>query len=145
MPLFSVIVLAMPWNAAVKAVLVGFLTVGGPEIVALLSIAILGKECFDLLAGKVYAGFKQLTRPGAVSKLRYRIGLVMFLLPVVPTYIQGYAPHLLPDSSPMRLYVNIGADVMFLTSLFLLGGDFWNKLRSLFIYEARAEFPPGKS
>jgi len=30
---------------------------------------------------------------------------------------------------------------MFLISLFVLGGDFWDKLRSLFVRESRAVFP----
>jgi hypothetical protein len=28
-----------------------------------------------------------------------------------------------------------------LASLFVLGGDFWDKLRALFLYQARAIFP----
>ena len=31
-------------------------------------------------------------------------------------------------------------DVMLLTSLFVLGGEFWDKLRALFVHESRAEF-----
>jgi hypothetical protein len=53
----------------------------------------------------------------------------------------AYAPWWLPDSSPERLYVNLGADAMFLVSLFVLGGDFWDKLRAIFVREARAVFP----
>jgi hypothetical protein len=33
---------------------------------------------------------------------------------------------------------------MFLASLFVLGGDFWDKLRALFVREARAVFPEKK-
>ena len=66
----------------------------------------------------------------------------MFLLPLIPTYIMAYAPQWLPDQSPQRLYVNLAADFLFLTSLFVLGGDFWDKLRALFVYDARAQFEP---
>jgi hypothetical protein len=34
----------------------------------------------------------------------------------------------------------IASDVMFLASLFVPGGDFWDKLRALFIYKAKARF-----
>jgi hypothetical protein len=34
----------------------------------------------------------------------------------------------------------IGGDILFLTSIFVLGGDFWDKVRSLFIYNAKADF-----
>jgi hypothetical protein len=53
----------------------------------------------------------------------------------------GYMPSWLPDSSPVRPYVSIASDVIFLVSLFVLGGDFWDKIRSLFVSEARAWFP----
>ena len=66
----------------------------------------------------------------------------MFLLPLIPTYMMAYVPQWLPDSSPQRLYVNLAADFLFLASLFVLGGDFWDKLRALFVYDARAQFEP---
>jgi hypothetical protein len=34
----------------------------------------------------------------------------------------------------------VAGDIMFLTGLFVLGGDFWDKLKSLFVYESRAVF-----
>ncbi len=71
------------------------------------------------------------------NKLRF------YLAPIIPTYIMGYAPQWLPDHSAQRLYVNLAADFMFLTSLFVLGGDFWDKLRALFVYDARVQFGPG--
>ena len=83
-----------------------------------------------------------------MSRTRYRVGLVMFLLPLIPTYVMAYAPQWLPDHSPLRLYVNLAADFIFLSGLFVLGGDFWDKLRALFVYDARVEFGPphlGKS
>ena len=54
----------------------------------------------------------------------------------------AYAPQWLPDHSPLRLYVNLAADFIFLSGLFVLGGDFWDKLRGLFVYDARVEFRP---
>jgi hypothetical protein len=40
-----------------------------------------------------------------------------------------------------RISVNVAADMLFVVSLFVLGGEFWDKLRALFVYDARAEFP----
>jgi len=31
--------------------------------------------------------------------------------------------------------------VLLVASLFVLGGDFWDKLRALFVHEARVQFP----
>ncbi|MGD1986316.1 MAG: hypothetical protein PVH74_11575 [Desulfobacterales bacterium] len=33
----------------------------------------------------------------------------------------------------------------FVASFFILGGDFWDKFRALFIYEAKAQIPKRKS
>jgi hypothetical protein len=66
--------------------------------------------------------------------------LIMFLVPVILTYVMAYAPWWLPDTSSARLYVNIAADCMFIASLFVRGGDFWDKLAALFLYESRVQF-----
>jgi len=34
----------------------------------------------------------------------------------------------------------VGGDIMFLIALFVLGGEFWDKLKSLFVYESKAVF-----
>jgi hypothetical protein len=132
---------SLPLPIAVKGLIIGLMSVGGPEVVAILSVALLGKQTFDLITGKMVGALGRLAPHGSVSRLRYKIGLVLFILPMIPTYIMGYAPQFLPDALPSRLYVNIASDLMFVTSLFVLGGDFWDKLRSLFVYNARAQFP----
>ena len=127
---------------AVKATIIGLLTVGGPEIFAILAVVCLGKENLLVIKDKILAFLRLIKPAGPVSRGRYRLGLVMFLLPIIPTYIMAYVPQWLPDHSPQRLYVNLAADFLFLTSLFVLGGDFWDKLRALFVYDARAQFEP---
>ena len=139
-PLLGILVANTSLAPAAKAAIIGLLTVGGPEILAILGIALLGKEAFEAISSRALSLLSRLAPSGSVSKVRYQIGLVLFLLPIVPTYVMGYAPQFLPDNSPQRLYVNISSDLMFLTSLFVLGGDFWDKLRALFIYDARAAF-----
>ena len=144
LPLFGILVARLDLPLAVKASSIGLLTVGGPEILAILAVVFLGKENLIVIKNKILALLKLIKPAGPVSPRRYRLGLVMFLLPIIPTYIMAYLPQWLPDSSPQRLYVNLAADFLFLTSLFVLGGDFWDKLRALFVYEARAQFerPP---
>jgi hypothetical protein len=36
--------------------------------------------------------------------------------------------------------VSLIGDVMFVASLFVLGGDFWDKIRALFSHSARVQF-----
>ncbi len=111
---------------------------------AIFAVALLGKQVFDQLRERAFAILKTMAPQGSVSRARYRIGLILFVLPFIPSYIMGYAPHLLPDSLPTRLYVNIASDLCFLISLFVLDGDFCDKLKALFVYDAKIGFAPGR-
>lgn len=44
----------------------------------------------------------------------------------VATYIPGFMQHPLPYA--------IGGDLLLLASLFVLGGDFWDKVKALFVH-----------
>ena len=145
MPFTGIWIAQSHFPAAVKAILIGLLSIGGPEIIALISITILGKECFEFIVSKCFSFLKNLAPKGSVSKLRYQIGLCMFVLPLLPWYILAYAPEIIPASHEARLAFCLASDLCFWSSLFVLGGDFWDKLRSLFIYEARAVIPPAVS
>ncbi len=142
LPLFGILVARLPLSLPVKATIIGLLMVGGPEVFGILAVVCLGKKNLLYIKDKIVVWLKRFRPAAPVSRTRYRLGLVMFLLPLVPTYIMAYIPRWLPDHSPQRLYVNLAADFIFLTSLFVLGGDFWDKLRALFVYDARAEFGP---
>ena len=115
---------------------------GIPELLVILAVVCLGKENLIDIKDKLLALLQLIRPPGPVSRWRYRVGLVMFLLPLIPIYIMAYVPQWLPDHSTLRLYANLAADLMFVSSLFVLGGDFWDKLRALFVYDARVQFEP---
>jgi hypothetical protein len=142
LPLFGFLVARLPLSLAAKAVIIGLLTVGGPELFGILAVVCLGKEKLLQIKDYLWARLRRLRPASPVGLARYRVGLVMFLVPLIPTYIMAYVPQWLPDHSPQRLYVNLAADFIFLASLLVLGGDFWDKLRALFVYDARVEFGP---
>lgn len=144
LPLCAPLVALTNWPLAMKGAVGGILFFGF-EIMAIPAVAIMGKENFNRIMAKMKGWLGMLKPAGGVGKVRHVIGLVMFLLPLVPTYVMAYAPQWLPDHSPERLWVNISSDVIFLVSLFVLGGDFWDKLGSLFVREARAIFPEKKT
>lgn len=144
-PLLGIWVAQTQLPVAIKTVIIGILTFGGPEILAVLAVAVLGKEAFDLLAGKVFAVLGKLAPKGSVSRHRYKIGLLIFVFSFVPSYILSYCPTLVPEDPPWRIISCILADIMLVASLFILGGDFWDKLRALFVYDAVAHFPQSNS
>ena len=103
LPLFGFLVARLGLPLAVKATIIGLLTVGGPEILGILAVVCLGKENLLLIKDKILAVLRLIKPTAVVSRWRYRLGLVMFLLPIIPTYIMAYAPQWLPDQSPQRL------------------------------------------
>ena len=130
----------MPWPASVKAAVWGVLFFT-PEVCTLAAVAIMGKENYERFKKVAFAFIGRIKPEGDIGEWRHRIGLAMFFLPLVPTYIQAYKPEWLPDNSPWRWAAKIGADVIFVASFFVLGGDFWDKLHALFVRGARAQMP----
>jgi hypothetical protein len=144
MPIGVPFVVGSDWLAGVKAVVSGILMFG-PEIMAVVAAALMGKENFDRIMQRVKGGLKGLKPAGDVNRLRHAIGLVLFLTPALFAWIASYTLFLTSEEYTLRVAVNLGADALFVAGLFVLGGDFWDKLRALFVREARAVFPPSAS
>jgi len=77
-----------------------------------------------------------------VGKTRHTIGLVMFFMPIAFGFLAPYFSHQLNFIEGNEIIYNIAGDVMIFLSLFVLGGNFWDKLRSLFVRQAKPQFPP---
>jgi len=124
-----------------KTVLSGLLLLGIPELFMLAAAAILGRSGFDYLIGKISGFLKDYAPPDTVSRTRYRIGLAMFLLPLIFAWLTPYVLPVLPDFEAHRIAYGVSGDLLLLASFFVLGGDFWDKLRALFVRDAKAHFP----
>jgi hypothetical protein len=122
-----------------KDIVLGIFWISAP-LMKITSVAILGKPSYLWIKSRFRHLFHKVVRPYHESKLRYNIGLVMFLLPVIPNYIMAYAPQIITDNFYLRLGINISIDVVFVGSLFVLGGDFWDKLKALFSFSAKVCF-----
>jgi hypothetical protein len=140
-PLFIPLVTRSDLPIETKTLLSGFLLIGVPEIFSLVSIVILGKSGFDYIKTNVFAFLKLAVPQGPVSRMRYRIGLFMLLLHAMYANLTFYAPDIIPGYAESRITMNLSADFLFLVTLLVLGGDFWEKLRALFTYDAKAHIP----
>jgi hypothetical protein len=89
------------------------------------------------LKNKVGQFFKQYGPPDTVSKTRYTTGLIMFIIPFFIGWLLPYMDHLIPSYEEYHLWINIPADILLILSLFVLGGDFWEKIRSLFLFNQK--------
>jgi hypothetical protein len=125
-----------------KATLVGALVLGGPKVGLLVAIAILGRPGFVHLRTLVFGYLKP---PSEVSVVRHRIGVVMLVGAMVFSALEPYVFALLPAYKENGRLYSFAVDMMMLGSIFVLGGDFWDKLRALFIRDAKALFPQQSS
>jgi hypothetical protein len=114
------------------------LVAGLPEVGMVLAAAVLGKQGFAMLKGKLFALLRKHTAPGAVSARRYRIGLFMFLTPLALGWLGPYAVHFFPVLASKSLLPAFIPDLVFAASFIVLGAEFWEKIRSLFVYDKSA-------
>lgn len=130
-PLFIPLVTSSNLSSGWKTFLSGFLALGIPEIFMLIAAGILGKQGFAYLKSKLW----RLIQPAeTVSLLRYRIGLLLLFLPILFIWLHPYLEQAKPDLADQRMLLGLISDGLVIISLFVLGGEFWDKLRGLFIY-----------
>ncbi len=129
-------------STEVKTLLSGLLVVGIPQLLMLATVALVGKAGFSYIKQQAFGKLIKLAPPREVSNVRYYIGLAMFSLPFLVAFLGPYFAQWVPSGiMDGRLAVGLLGDTVFLASLFVLGGDFWDKLKALFIPGAKARFP----
>ena len=132
-PLVTASALPTAWKVGLS----GLLVAGIPEIGMIVAVAIMGKKGFARFKAMLGRWFAPLAPRYRVHPARYRIGLAMFVLPLALAWVGPYFGHELPAYDTHPLPYAIGGDVMLLASLFMLGGEFWDKLGALFTQEVR--------
>lgn len=128
-------------------------TVVGGEIVSLASIAFLGKEGFKAIKNKVVV-FAKSTYTAPVGRTRHRVGIVLLLANVVTMYVmmiyawdafaiattEGPAAPVwglnIEDQGSLVFTLFLLGEISFLVSIYVLGADWWEKFRRIFVWEA---------
>lgn len=127
---------------ALKATLSGIFLLVVPKVFLLIAVAIMGKPGFAYLKSMIGGYFRRFAPPATVSAARYRIGLILLITPIVLSSLGDYLSlYLIPLRQEYPYLLAMGGDLLILLGLFVLGGDFWDKLRALFVHEAKAVFP----
>ncbi len=137
-PLLIPFVMQSSLSTEWKTLLSGFLALGVPEIFMLIAISIMGKEGFQFLKTKLW---RMIEPPATVGLLRYYFGLLLLLIPILFIWLWPYV-----ESSQLwmlenRITLSLISMAVVTISLIVLGGDFWDKLRGLFIYGTRVIQP----
>jgi len=89
-PLLIPFVTSSDLSAGWKAALSGPLALGIPELFMIIAAGVAGKEGFNYIKSKVFGFLKKHGPPETVSKARYRIGLVLFLIPILVGWLLPY-------------------------------------------------------
>lgn len=103
------------------------------KVLLLTCIAVMGKEGFQQLKGIVMGKAKRLAPVQKVGPVRHAIGLVMFFIPLLTSMLEPYIDQFWPGLRPDKWQFQVLGDIMLIASFFVLGGDFWSKLRALFV------------
>ena len=137
-PLLIPWVLTLEISTGMKSLISGLLALGIPELFMLIAVGILGKEGFQYLKKSIFSWFRKYGPPDTVSKPRYIVGLILFSTSILSGLVLPYIWDFVPIIKDNLIYILVSGDALLVISLFVLGGDFWDKLRSLFIYRSRA-------
>jgi len=132
------IITASSLTTSAQATMSGIVVFVGPKIGVLATIAILGKPGFTYLKRKVFGFLKP---PSEVGPVRHRIGIVMFVAAMLIGFLERYLGYVTPGDLAREIRYSLANDILLLASILVLGGDFWDKIRALFIREAKAQFP----
>ena len=136
-PLLIPLVTSTNWSIGIKTTISGLLAFGVPEVFMLVAVAVLGKQGYEFLKAKALNILKSVAPSDEVSLTRYRVGLVMFSLPLLIGAVLPYLGHFFASLKQIPMWGYFITDSLFLTSFFVLGGNFWDKFSGLFNHKVK--------
>ena len=92
----------------------------------------------------LFGFLRKLRPPQQVGRRRYYLGLILFMVPALMTWAEPYVAILGPGSVYLFLQ-DLPLELLLLVALFLLGGEFWDKVRALFRRGAKVGIVPETS
>ena len=131
-PVFSILVPFLSLPAAVTTTLVALFMVGAPEVFLIAGGALAGKEALATIKSKLF-------RPA--GKIRYQVGMVFFACGVLTNWVTIYLELLdVIHLDQETLLVMTGSfDLVTIAGILLMGVEFFQKLKRLFIWEGAKE------
>jgi len=131
------LVALLPLDTA-EIVTLGAVYIGSGELAFLAAVALLGRPFIQSVKDKI-KGFFFSKRPAApprpIGKIRHGLGIALLAGSLIPYYasiaILLFTRSQEADARTL-LYLLLSGEVLFLASLFVLGGEFWARLKRLF-------------
>jgi hypothetical protein len=129
------LVAALNASGTTLAALSGILFISNKALL-LVVVAVMGKPGFQQLRRRVFGYVMALAPASNVGPLRHSIGLGMFGLPLFTTFLEPYDDYIWPALLAHSWQVELLSDLIFIASFFVLGGNFWDKIKALFVRTA---------
>jgi len=107
------------------------------EVAFLCAAALLGKEFLTALKNRIKAWFKRPHEPKPISRNRHRFGIALLTTSFLPHYVMLiYLVFFSHSESEINFlaWTLVAGEIAFMAGLFILGGDFWDRLRELFVW-----------
>jgi hypothetical protein len=138
----------LPLGAAEKAT-IALIYVGSGEIAFITAVALLGKPFMEALKSRIKGFFtwgKELPAPPPrpISRSRHTIGVTMFFMSFLPyPVVEGILIFGHPAGRDLHHLVAamLAGDIIFVASLFVLGSEFWERLKKLFEWPGKTAVP----
>ena len=105
------------------------------EIAFLCAAALLGKEFVGALKKKIMALFKRTHKPRPVSRNWHRFGITLLAVSTLPYYaVMIYLLFFSHKEAEINFlaWTLVAGETAFIAGLFILGGQFWERLKHLF-------------
>lgn len=122
--------------------------IASSEISFAISIVLLGKPFIKMLKAKLKAKFlrhKAPASPKPISRTRHYIGIILLIMSFIPCFVVeislffGYPK---TEEGHLVMYLTVVAGyTIFIVSLFILGENFWDRLKRLFQYQGKTPVP----
>jgi len=137
-PICTVELVAFLDVSSTFAVTLGAIYLVSGEIAFLTAVALLGKPFVIAVKDKIKGFFfkpREPVKPRTIGRLRHAIGVALFFLSIVPYYATVgilFLTHPQEPNLQLLLYLLLAGEVLFFVSLFILGEEFWARLKKLF-------------
>jgi len=139
-PLIALLIPLLGLSKSTTATLVGALLIGLPEVFIAIGAALAGKEAAHAVIGKVRALFRRKGPPKPVGRGRYNLGLILLVGSLVIGWVSVYVEtgFGLGMSRETKVIAALALDVIMFAGFFILGGEFWEKFKTLFCWDIPA-------
>lgn len=149
LPMCSVELVAFLDVTPTEAVVFGAVYLASGEIAFLAAVALLGKQFLLEIKARIKNALARFSRPAPakpINRVRHTVGITLFILSIVPYYVTIGGLLLVQPKEPNSqawLALLVAGEALFFLSLFVLGEEFWTRLKHLFEWPGKTQPAPG--